>query len=72
MVDTYTRWMLTIIAATLIVLTANNVMHVARADIGYARVQICDERVCSELLPLAQRVDGRQVWALPVVNVVVK
>ena len=69
MVDTYTKWMLTIIATALVIITANNIMHMARAEIGYARVQICDERNCAQLIPFNARGEGEWVtmWGLPIV-----
>jgi hypothetical protein len=69
MVDTYTKCILTIIAMALVVLAANKVTHTAFAQIGYARVQICDEQNCTGLVPIQQSVAGRTVitWGLPVV-----
>ena len=70
MVDTYTKWMLTVIATALVVLTANDVMHMAFAQIGFSRVQICDERNCMQLYPISMNVQGRTatIWGLPVVR----
>jgi hypothetical protein len=70
MVDTYTKWMLTIIATTLVVLAANNVLHTAVAAQNFARVQICDQQNCMHLYPIPTNVQGRTVtvWGLPVVR----
>ena len=69
MVDTYTKCILTIIAITLVILTVDNATKPARAQIGYAKVQICDENNCSQLVPIPQIVQGRTVftWGVPVV-----
>jgi hypothetical protein len=69
MVDAYTKLMLTIIAAALVALAINNVVHMAQAQIAYARVQICDQQNCAQLYPITQSVQGRTVvtWGLPVV-----
>jgi hypothetical protein len=68
-VDTYTKWILTIIAAALVALVANNIVEIAHAQIAYARVQICDQQNCAQLYPITQSVQGRTVvtWGLPVV-----
>jgi type IV secretory pathway VirB3-like protein len=68
MVDTYTKSVLTIIATALVVLAANNVTHTALAQIGFARVQVCDEQNCARLVPIQQSAQGRTVitWSLPV------
>ena len=68
MVDKYTRWMLSIIAAALVIIAVDEITHEALAQIGFARVQVCDERNCTQLVPIAANVQGRTVtlWALPV------
>ena len=69
MTDMYTKWVLTIIAAALVILAGDRLVHTAFAQIGYARVQICDEQNCTQLIPTQQSAAGRTVivWAVPVV-----
>ncbi len=72
MVDIYTKLMLAIIALTLVVLTAHDILHSARAQISFSRVQICDMQNCTGLFPYQANVTGRGVvtlWALPVASV---
>lgn len=68
MIDRYTKCILSIIAVSLTVLAANNMVQAATAQINYARVQICDEQNCTRLIPVAQSIGGRTVniWSLPV------
>jgi hypothetical protein len=69
MANIYTQGLLTIIALALSVLVIKEVMYPAQAQIGYARVQICDERNCLELVPFPVQVQGGRsgtMWALPV------
>jgi hypothetical protein len=68
--DRYTKWMLGVIATTLTIIAANDLVHTAFAQIGFARVQICDERNCTQLFPITLPVQGRQavVWGVPVVR----
>ena len=70
MVDAYTKWILTIIAVALAVIAADELLHSARAQIGFSRVQICDVQNCAQLYPIQTSVQGRQVtlWALPIVR----
>jgi hypothetical protein len=69
MFDTYTKWMLTIIAITLIVIAVHDVIHTAVAQ-NFARVQICDPQNCMQLFPIATNVQGRTVtvWGMPIVQ----
>ena len=69
MVDIYTKCVLTVIAAALVVLVASNGLRSAAAQAGFTRVQLCDEQNCTRLFPIAQNVNGRTVtvWGLPVV-----
>jgi hypothetical protein len=69
--DTYTKWVLTIIATALVILAANNVTQTALAQVGLARMQICDEQNCARMFPIRGNVQGRTVtiWALPVVSI---
>jgi hypothetical protein len=68
MADTYTKFVLTIIATALVVLAVNNLTHTATAQTGVTRVQVCDEQNCVGLFPIRQTVQGRTVitWGLPV------
>ena len=68
MVDKYTKWMLPIITAALVIIAANDIMHAALAQIGFSRVQVCDERNCAQLVPINVTIQGRivSIWALPV------
>ncbi len=70
MIDAYTKWMLTVIALALTVIAAGELLHGARAQIGFSRVQICDVQNCAQLFPIQTSVQGRQVtlWALPIVR----
>ena len=67
--DIYTKCVLTVIAAALVVLAGENAVRAAFAQIGYARVQICDEQNCTQLIATQQSVAGRTVilWSVPVV-----
>jgi hypothetical protein len=69
MIDTYTKSVLTIIATALVVLTANNITRTALAQVGFSRVQVCDEQNCARLVPIQQSEQGRTVitWSLPVI-----
>jgi hypothetical protein len=42
----------------------------ALAQIGFARVQLCDEQNCTRLVPIQQSAQGRTVvtWSIPVVS----
>jgi hypothetical protein len=70
MVDTYTKFILTIIALALVVISVDKITGTAVAQIGYARVQVCDEQNCTRLTPIPRNVSGRTeiMWALPVVS----
>jgi hypothetical protein len=70
MADKYTKFVLTTIAVALVVIAANNITRSAAAQIGYAKVQICDEQNCTRLIPIPQSVGGRTVytWSVPVVT----
>jgi hypothetical protein len=52
------------------IIAVNDLVHTAFAQIGFARVQICDERNCAQLLPITLPIQGRQavVWGVPVVQ----
>jgi hypothetical protein len=69
MADRYTKWMLTIIATTLVVIAAHDVVYTAVAQ-NWARVQICDAQNCMDLYPVSTTVQGRTgiIWGLPVVR----
>jgi hypothetical protein len=58
------------IATALVILAANNLVQSATAQIGFSRVQICDEQNCARLFSIPQTVQGRTVvtWGLPVVG----
>ena len=66
--DIYTKAVLTVIAAALVAIAAGNIIHGATAQISYARIQICDEQNCTQLVPTQQSVGGRTVilWTVPV------
>jgi hypothetical protein len=70
MTDNYTKAMLTIIAAALVVLSVQNAIPHARAQFGEpAKVQICDDSShCAELLPKTDPRMHLLTWALAVEN----
>jgi|tagenome__1003787_1003787.scaffolds.fasta_scaffold14689461_1 hypothetical protein len=69
MTDIYTKCVLTVIVVAFVVLAGENLIRTALAQIGYARLQICDEQNCTQLIPTQQSVAGRTVivWSVPVV-----
>ena len=61
MTDTYTKWVLTIIATALVILAANNVTQTALAQVSLARMQICDDlNNCSRMFPIRANVQGER------------
>ena len=71
MTDTYTKCVLTIIATALVILAANNVTQTALAQVGLAKMQICDDQNCARMFPIRGNVQGKvgTIWALPVVSI---